>query len=65
LADPNDPGLLTPAETSLLIDRYEISMAASYHHLDRNEPAVFELFVRRLPPHRDWLVSAGSGRRSG
>ena len=61
LADPNDPGLLTPAETSLLIDRYEISMAASYHRLDRNEPAVFELFVRRLPPHRDWLVVCGLG----
>ena len=55
MADANDPGLLTPAETSLLIDRYEITMAASYHRLGRNEPAVFELFVRKLPPHRDWL----------
>jgi nicotinate phosphoribosyltransferase len=61
LADPNDPGLLTPAETSLLIDRYEITMAASYHRLGRNEPAVFELFVRKLPPHRDWLVVCGLG----
>jgi nicotinate phosphoribosyltransferase len=59
--DPNDPGLLTPAETSLLIDRYEITMAASYHRLGRNEPAVFELFVRKLPPHRDWLVVCGLG----
>ena len=61
MADANDPGLLTPAETSLLIDRYEITMAASYHRLNRNEPAVFELFVRRLPPHRDWLVVCGLG----
>jgi nicotinate phosphoribosyltransferase len=61
VADPNDPGLLTPAETSLLIDRYEITMAASYHRLERNEPAVFELFVRKLPPHRDWLVVCGLG----
>jgi nicotinate phosphoribosyltransferase len=61
VADPNDPGLLTPAETSLLIDRYEITMAASYHRLGRNEPAVFELFVRKLPPHRDWLVVCGLG----
>jgi nicotinate phosphoribosyltransferase len=61
VADANDPGLLTPAETSLLIDRYEITMAASYHRLGRNEPAVFELFVRRLPPHRDWLVVCGLG----
>jgi nicotinate phosphoribosyltransferase len=61
VADANDPGLLTPAETSLLIDRYEITMAASYHRLGRNDPAVFELFVRRLPPHRDWLVVCGLG----
>ena len=61
MADANDPGLLTPAETSLLIDRYEITMAASYHQLGRNDPAVFELFVRKLPPHRDWLVVCGLG----
>ena len=61
MADANDPGLLTPAETSLLIDRYEITMAASYHRLARNEPSVFELFVRTLPPHRDWLVVCGLG----
>jgi nicotinate phosphoribosyltransferase len=61
VADANDPGLLTPAETSLLIDRYEITMAASYHRLGRNAPAVFELFVRKLPPHRDWLVVCGLG----
>src|SRR5262245_6055522 len=36
-------------------------MAASYHRLGRNEPAVLELFVRRLPPHRDWLVICGLG----
>jgi nicotinate phosphoribosyltransferase len=61
VADVNDPGLLTPAETSLLIDRYEITMAASYHRLGRNDPAVFELFVRKLPLHRDWLVVCGLG----
>jgi nicotinate phosphoribosyltransferase len=61
MPDVNDPGLLTPAETSLLIDRYEITMSASYHRLGRNEPAVFELFVRRLPPNRDWLVVCGLG----
>jgi nicotinate phosphoribosyltransferase len=61
VADANDPGLLTPAETSLLIDRYEITMSASYHRLGRNDPAIFEHFVRRLPPHRDWLVACGLG----
>ncbi|HEY3191255.1 MAG TPA: nicotinate phosphoribosyltransferase [Solirubrobacterales bacterium] len=61
MADANDPGLLTPAETSLLVDQYEITMAASYHRLGHNEPAVFELFARKLPPNRDWLLVCGLG----
>jgi nicotinate phosphoribosyltransferase len=61
VADANDPGLLSPAETSLLVDQYELTMAASYHRQGRHEPAVFELFVRRLPPHRDWLLVCGLG----
>ena len=28
--NPNDPGLLGPAEVSLLIDLYELTMSASY-----------------------------------
>jgi nicotinate phosphoribosyltransferase len=61
MADANDPGLLTPAEISLLVDQYEITMSASYHRLGRNEPSIFEHFIRRLPPHRDWLVACGLG----
>jgi nicotinate phosphoribosyltransferase len=61
MADANDPGLLTPAEVSLLVDQYEITMSASYHRLGRNEPSIFELFVRKLPPHRDWMVVCGLG----
>jgi nicotinate phosphoribosyltransferase len=60
-SDANDPGLLSPAETSLLIDRYEITMAASYHGQGKNEPAIFELFVRKIPPKRDWLLVCGLG----
>ena len=37
----NDPGLLTAAETSLLMDQYELMMAASYFRRDMNEPAIF------------------------
>ncbi|MGH2980263.1 MAG: nicotinate phosphoribosyltransferase, partial [Solirubrobacterales bacterium] len=59
--DANDPGLLTPAETSLLTDQYELAMAASYFRRRMNERAVFELFVRHLPPHRHWLMAAGLG----
>ncbi len=61
MADANDPGLLSAPEVSLLVDQYEITMAASYHRLGHNEPAVFEQFIRRLPPNRDWLVVRGLG----
>jgi len=59
--DPNDSGLLTAAQASLLADQYELAMAASYLARDMNEPAVFELFVRHLPPQRQWLLTAGLG----
>src|SRR6266511_3410886 len=59
--DIDDPGLITPADAGLLTDRYELSMAAAYHRHGMNEPAVFELFARRLPPNREWLVAAGLG----
>ncbi|HEX2358325.1 MAG TPA: nicotinate phosphoribosyltransferase [Solirubrobacterales bacterium] len=61
MGDINDPGLLSPGQTSLLIDQYELTMAASYHRRRINETAVFELFFRRLPPNRDWLVACGAG----
>ncbi len=57
----DDPGLLTPAETSLLTDQYELAMSASYFRRGMNDASVFELFVRHLPPHREWLVAAGLG----
>ncbi len=57
----NDPGLLTVSEVSLLIDQYELMMAASYFRREMNQPAVFELFARHLPAHRDWLLVAGVG----
>src|SRR4051812_32623699 len=61
MADANDPGLLSAAESALLVDQYEITMAASYHRLGRNDPAVFEHFIRRIPPNRDWLLVCGLG----
>ena len=59
--DANDPGLLTPAQTSLLTDQYELAMASSYLARGMNESAVFELFVRHLPTRRRWLLAAGLG----
>jgi nicotinate phosphoribosyltransferase len=59
--NPDDPGLLSPSEVALLIDQYELAMSASYLSQGMNEPAIFELFVRRLPPNREWLLAAGLG----
>src|SRR4051794_5519004 len=57
----NDPGLLRPGEVALLVDLYELTMSAGYLARGLNHEAVFELFPRRLPPGRDWLLAAGLG----
>jgi nicotinate phosphoribosyltransferase len=57
----NDPGFLSPAGASLLVDLYELTMSASYLARGITEEATFELFARRLPPRRDWLLTAGLG----
>jgi len=44
---------------ALLTDLYELTMAASYLEHGMNETAVFSLFVRKYPPHRDYFVSSG------
>lgn len=47
----------------LATDLYQLTMAAGYHAQRRNrmgnETASFELFARRLPPNRSYLVVAG------
>ena len=40
-------------------DLYELTMAAGYHAHGRNERATFELFVRKFPAHRSFLIAAG------
>jgi nicotinate phosphoribosyltransferase len=59
--DANDPGLLSPEQVALLTDQYELAMAASYLRHGMDDLAVFELFVRRLPPRRQWLMACGIG----
>jgi nicotinate phosphoribosyltransferase len=44
---------------ALFADLYELTMAASYHAHDLDEPATFDLFARDLPPRRGYLVSCG------
>ena len=45
--------------TALLTDLYQLTMLDAYLQEGMHEPAVFELFVRRLPPQRNFLVAAG------
>jgi nicotinate phosphoribosyltransferase len=49
-------------EAPLMIDLYELTMAASYFALGYNQPACFYLSVRRLPAKRGFLVAAGIDR---
>ena len=53
---------LDPDEAPLLIDLYELTMAASYFQMGYNENACFTLSVRRLPPRRGFLVASGLER---
>src|SRR3974390_246095 len=48
----SEPGLL-------LTDLYELSMLEAYAAHGMTETAVFELFVRKLPPGRGFLMAAG------
>jgi nicotinate phosphoribosyltransferase len=45
---------------ALLTDLYELTMAAGYFEAGKTaERAVFELSIRRLPPHRNFVLAAG------
>jgi nicotinate phosphoribosyltransferase len=45
--------------SGLLTDLYELTMAAGYFQTGFDGRATFELFIRHLPPHRNYLVAAG------
>lgn len=44
---------------ALLTDLYELTMLQAYFDEGMSQPAVFELFVRVLPPQRNFLLLAG------
>lgn len=52
-------GFIGADEIELLIDHYELTMLQAYHAERRFETAVFSLFVRRLPKHRNYLLACG------
>ncbi|MCA1408338.1 nicotinate phosphoribosyltransferase [Ensifer sp. IC3342] len=45
--------------TALFTDLYELTMLDAYHSLSMDDVAVFSLFVRKLPPERNFLVACG------
>jgi nicotinate phosphoribosyltransferase len=45
--------------STLLTDLYQLTMVTAYQALGMERAAVFEFFVRRLPPQRGFLVAAG------
>ena len=44
---------------ALLTDRYQLTMLQAYWQHEMHGTAVFEFFVRKLPPERNFLVAAG------
>src|SRR5690242_8319303 len=44
---------------ALNTDLYELTMAAAYFDSGVRSKATFELFARRFPPHRSYLLTAG------
>lgn len=50
---------LIRASSGLLTDLYQITMAAGYFQAKKQVEASFELFARRLPENRGYLIFAG------
>jgi nicotinate phosphoribosyltransferase len=46
-------------QTALLTDLYQLNMMQSYLEQGKTDGAVFELFFRKLPPQRSFLMAAG------
>ncbi len=51
--------MIPPESSALLTDLYQVTMLYGYFRHGMDAPAVFELFVRKLPPERNFLVAAG------
>ena len=50
---------MNPLSTPLLTDLYQLTMLQAYFEHQMTDTAVFELFVRKLPPDRNFLIAAG------
>jgi nicotinate phosphoribosyltransferase len=52
-------GSLKEENMSMFTDLYELTMCASYFDNNKFEPATFDLFIRRSPENRGYLLFAG------
>ncbi len=52
-------GLKRMENEALIVDLYELTMAAGYFEQKYNPKVTFELFIRELPENRNFLVAAG------
>ncbi len=50
---------MNPTTSPLLTDLYQLAMIQAYLDHGRTKTAVFEFFVRKLPPRRGFLIAAG------
>lgn len=50
---------MNASTSALLTDLYELTMVQAYREQGMEEQASFEFFVRKLPPHRNFLMAAG------
>ncbi len=53
---------LINSREQLIIDLYELTMAAGYFEQNHNPEVCFELFIRDLPEQRNFLMAAGLER---
>ncbi len=51
--------MINPPASPLLTDLYQLTMLQGYFEQGMEETAVFEFFIRRLPPQRGFLLAAG------
>ena len=55
-----ESGLVPDGRLGIATDLYQLTMANGYHAMDKaDEVAVFDLFVRRLPKNRSYMMVAG------
>jgi len=50
---------MNPLASPLLTDLYQLTMLQTYFSVGMRDTAVFELFVRKLPERRNFMVAAG------